>query len=153
MCFVCIGPLSIALSLFASNDPGLCVSRSACQRLLPYTRKIPRSVVRINSSRVLIGCKDVQLDNISFVFYLFCIWDPQNSSALSWIANFLNSAICRYSGSRIIARICKVLSGKTCTWKNYVWTCKIIVISMVIITAILLNKIQTFNIIYDAQLN
>ena len=53
------------------NDPGLCVSRSACQRLLQYTHKIPRSVVRINSSRVLIVCKDVQLEEISFVFYCF----------------------------------------------------------------------------------
>ena len=54
-----------------TNDPGLCVCRSACQRLLPYTRKIPRSVCVLNSSRALIGCKDVQLDKISFVFYCF----------------------------------------------------------------------------------
>ena len=59
------------MSYYASNDPGLCVSWSACQRLLPYTRKIPRSGVRINSSRAFIGCKDVQLDKISFVFYCF----------------------------------------------------------------------------------
>ena len=59
------------LTVHAHYDPGLCVSRSACQRLLQYTHKIPRSVVRINSSRALIGCKDVQLDKISFVFYCF----------------------------------------------------------------------------------
>ena len=71
--------------------------------------------MRINSSRVLIVCKDVQLKGISFVFYCFAFGTHKIHTPSLDGQIFLNLAICRYTGSRIIARICKVLSGKTCT--------------------------------------